>query len=451
MSNAAVTSNSIEQALTPQLKAYYANRRLMWRNLTLIALLNMGWGIVYTVIGPMMAFRLLDVGVAENTQATINSANGWAVSFLVMWFSWMSDHTVNKIGRRKPYVFISAPFIVMSVIVFPFVAHPGMFWVIIGVLAVSKIAGDLKDSTFPLLNIDCIERSMLARANSVFTVVGGIIAFAAMRGAGYVVQEVDAGRIAPWAPYVFGGAFMTITTSLAWFIKEPVIHNPATEKFKPWSTFKVAARDKRIFILMLGVAMVISYQHTSEQWTWFWARDNLHIEKKDIFNALSWAGLINIALAYPTGWLIDRWGGLQVTIIYVLCSITCFVLAVVAHDINSLILLSIGTTITFPLYLAADIMVYKNAEPKDVGSITSTNACIRNAYRATLGLVTGWSIFWSGHKYFIGFSIGIVMTLVGLVCLLIYFSMMRWGTRPQVVEEVAEMEAAEVIGQGSNA
>ena len=71
--------------LSPELKAYYANRPLMWRNLTLIALLNMGWGIVYTVLGPMMMFRLLDVGVGENIQATIGSANGWAVSFLVMW------------------------------------------------------------------------------------------------------------------------------------------------------------------------------------------------------------------------------------------------------------------------------------------------------------------------------------------------------------------------------
>ena len=290
MNDAAATTDAFQQSLTPELRAYYADRKLMWRNLTLIAALNMGWGIVFTVIGPMMALRMLEVGVGENVQATMNSVNGWAVSFLVMWFSWMSDHTVSKIGRRKPYVFISAPFIVMSVIVFPFIAQPGMFWVIVAVIAVSKIAGDLKDSTFPLLNIDCIERSMLARANSIFTVVGGIIGFVVMRFAGYVVKEIDAGNIAPWAPYVFGGAFMAVTTSLAWFIKEPRIFNPAKERFKPWSTFKVAARDKRIFILMLGVAMVISYQHTSEQWTWFWAKENLHIEKKDIFNALSWAG-----------------------------------------------------------------------------------------------------------------------------------------------------------------
>jgi uncharacterized membrane protein len=49
-------------------------------------------------------------------------------------------------------------------------------------------------------------------------------------------------------------------------------------------------------------------------WIWFWAKETLGLERGEIFFALSWAGLLNIALAYPIGWVIDRFGGFRVVI-----------------------------------------------------------------------------------------------------------------------------------------
>jgi uncharacterized membrane protein len=73
-----------------------------------------------------------------------------------------------------------------------------------------------------------------------------------------------------------------------------------------------------------------------------------------------------------------------------------------------------------PLYAAADIMVYKSADPKDVGSMTSSSACIRNMYNALLSLVAGWAIFLFSHNFRIGFIMGIVMSTVGLAMFFIY-------------------------------
>ena len=97
--------------------AYYANVPLLWRNVIMIGIANLGWSMVFTIVGPLMTLKLLDLGVRENIQATITSVNGWALSFLVMWFSWMSDHTVTRIGRRKPYLFLAAPFIIADFLV----------------------------------------------------------------------------------------------------------------------------------------------------------------------------------------------------------------------------------------------------------------------------------------------------------------------------------------------
>lgn len=398
----------------PELAAYYANTPLMWRNVILIGISNLGWSMVFTIVGPLMTLKLLDLGVRENIQATIASVNGWALSFLVMWFSWMSDHTVTRIGRRKPYLFLAAPFIIMPILVFPFAAKAGWVWLLITMQIISMIAMDMKASTFPLLAIDCVPRHLLARTNSLFHVVGGIMGFLVMRYAGALIQ------VAEWFPFVLGGSLMTLTTLVAFLIKEPPIQHPATEPFKVWSTFKVAARDKRIFWLMLGVGMINGYVTMNNQWLWFWAKETLHLERQEIFRSLSWAGLMNIALAYPVGWIIDKWGGFKVVMIYWVGQVICFLWAMQVHDKTGLIVLSLAMTLVGPLYAGADIMVYKSADPKDVGSITSTNSCIRNGYNATLGFVAGWVIFFFGHNFRIGFVIGIVMSTVGLVMFIIH-------------------------------
>lgn len=403
-------------AQAPELVAYYADRKLMVRNVTLIGLCNISWHVAVMITGPLISLRMLELGLRENIQATINSVNGFALSFLVMLFSWMSDHTVSKLGRRKPYLFASAPFIVVATVAFPFIDEPVFLWLIVVLWVVKMVAMDLKASTFPLLNIDCVPRPLLAQANSVFTIAGGIVGFVAMRSVGTLLG------VAEWVPFVFAGGLMTITTITAFWIKEPPIFHPAKESFKLWSTFKVAATDRRIFVLMAGVALVNGYFVMQNAWLWFWAKETLGLQRKEIFEALSWAGLLNIALAYPTGWLIDRWGAIKVATVYFIGQLACFAMAMSVSDKGGLIALSLAGTVVAPLYAAVDIMVYKKAPEKDVGSITSTNSAIRNAWNAVFGAAAGWIIFWCHHNYRIGYLMGISATTAGFTLLWVY----RW-------------------------
>jgi Na+/melibiose symporter-like transporter len=339
-----------------------------------------------------------------------------------MWFSWMSDHTHTRIGRRKPYLFAAAPFIIIPMVIFPFFAEPGWVWFLIVLQVISMIAMDMKSSTFPLLNIDCVSRDMLARANSVLTIAGGVMGFLSMRYVGDMI------KVSEYLPYLVGAGVMTATTLVAFLIKEPNIVHPATESFKPWSTFQVAARaDKRIFLLIIGVAMVSGFMTMQTQWLWFWSKETLQLERGDIFSALSWASLVNIVLAYPVGWLIDRWGGLRVVLLYWVGQVACFAWAMNVDNKMGLIVLSLATTIVAPLFGAADIMVYKTADPKDVGSITSTSACIRNGYNATLVFISGWVIHFTGQNYRVTFVLGIVMSSIGLLMFFIYRRAMQRG------------------------
>jgi MFS family permease len=421
----------VNQATTPELAAYYADRRLLWRNITLIGICNMGWFTVMGIVTPLMTLRLLEMGVHEGPQATIQSINGMAVSFLVLYFSWKSDHTASRLGRRKPYLFLAAPFIIGSIALFPFFDYKS---VLVGLMLAEMLFMDIKLSTFPLLNIDCVPRNLLGRMNSVFTIAGGVVGFAAAQLAGHLLA------VAEWFPYIFGAAVMTLTTFAAYWIKEPPVQCSTTETFKLWSTFKVAARDKRIFILMLAVALIISYQHTAEQWTWFWAKQTLHIEKADIYKAFSWGNLLNVIIAYPVGWLIDRWGGWRIVLTYWLCAFACFCYAMTVHDQSGLIVLLLAQTVAWPLFQGVDITVYKSADPAEVGSITSTSACIRSAYRASLGFSSGWLIQLAAHNYRLGFIVGIIMSTLGLALFFLY----RWTmTRtPPTTQPAAQEQAA---------
>ena len=408
--------------ITPEMAAYYGDERLMRRNVVLIGISTIGWAVTDALIVPLVAMRLLDLGARENVQGTITSINSWAVSFLVMYFSWKSDHTVTSIGRRKPFLFLAAPFIIGAMLLFPLFNEARWIWVLVGLFIVKMVFMDIKASTFPLLSIDCVQRDVLARANSIITIAGGLSGFIMMQLAGRIIAVAD------WFPFVLGGVIMALATLNAIWIKEPPIKNPPTEPFKLWSTFKVAATDKRIFWLMAGVAMLNSYLVMNTQWLWFWSKQNLHLDRADIFQALSWAGLANVVLAYPVGWVIDRWGGFRVVLLMWVGQLACFCWAMNVGDKTGLIILSLGTTVIGPLYAGADMMVYKSANPKDIGSITSTNACIRNVFRATLGLVSAWFIFFLGHNYRIGFVMGIVMSTVGVLMFFIHHRVMQRGS-----------------------
>ncbi|HEY3320011.1 MAG TPA: MFS transporter [Planctomycetota bacterium] len=397
---------------------YYKNRRLTVWNLTIIGISNMGWNVAAKVCTALITLKMLELGLKEDVQGTISSANSVAVSFLVMVFSWYSDHTISRLGRRKPYIFISAPFIIGSLVIFPFIARPNLIWAIILVQAIYLLFMDLKQSTFPLLNIDCVPRDMLGRGQAVFAIADGLVTFFAMSYTDTVAKYAE------WLPYTVCGAIMTVTTIVALLIKEPPVYNPRTESFKPWSTFKVAARDKRVFVLFLGVGMVLSYATMAEQWMWLWAADSLKINRADLFDALRWAGLVNVILAMPLGWIIDRFGSLRVVCVYWALSVACCAYAMSVHDKNGLLILSLAHAIVFPMYAAADVMVYKTTDPREIGSITSTNSCLRNFYRGMIVAASTWAISSHGSNYRIGFAMGIVMMTVGVAMFFIHRRLM---------------------------
>lgn len=414
MSNQTSSSTLAQSAemVSPEMSTYYNDRPLMWRNLWLITLLSLGWGVVFTVVSPLIQLQMNKIGFGERALGMLGAVNSWVYSYFVMYFAWKSDHTVSHFGRRVPYLFMSAPVIVISVIVFPFLHW---MWLAAVVFLLQAFFMDIKAATIPLLNIDCMPRRMLARAGLPTTITMGILSFFAL-SYGMKLAEWN-----EYAPYFLGGAVLIVTTLVGGFlICEPPVRNPTTEMFKPWSAMKVAWEDPRRIVLMISVSLFQAYLTTYWSWVWLFAKNTLGLSRVDTGQAMAWGALVSLIVAGPIAWLVDHISP------YKLLSVFCGLLGIhlllvfQIHDTSSLMFVACLSSFLVPLYGAADIMVYRTVDPKVVGSMTSTNSCLRGIFNGGLAFGMGVLIEHTGHNYYIAFVAAYGLQLLGLVALFSY-------------------------------
>lgn len=416
----------IPHELTPELKAYYDNRKLMWRNVWWFMILNIGWGIVFAVINPLMTLRMNspEIGMGEAMISGISATNSYIVSFLVMYFSWKSDHTISRWGRRIPFLWISAPFIILTICIFPFVTSK---WVLLGVMIIQLFFMDMKSSTISLLPIDMAPRHILARVNVIPGLVMGALTFLVLR---YGMRLSD---VSEKLPYLLGAGIMVCTTLLGGFnIKEPPIRKPATESFKPWSALKVGWRDRRMIVLMLAVPMLQALSTMYATWIWLFAKNSLHLTRTEMGASLAWASILGMALSFPCAWMTDRVSPYKLAGISLTLNGLLFLSLMRVSSPNGLILVAFMSCLSNCFGGVLYMMVFRSAHPAEMGSVTSSLALVNNSFLATMTLVSGQLIERLGHNYKAAFVMGFGISILGFCMLLYYRHLMKSGCHPVV-------------------
>ena len=183
-----------------RIDSFFADRKLMWRNVWWITFGHFGMALSMTIVEPLMNLRLKSIGVSESSVGLITSINLWAVSFLVMYFSWKSDHCTSQLGRRTPFVLISLPFIAVALVLFPLFSQK---WLLIGLMLLYFFFNDMKASTYPLLAIDCVSKEVLARVSGLVAIMISIAGFLSSR-IGSRMADVNPTRV-----FVGAAAIMT--------------------------------------------------------------------------------------------------------------------------------------------------------------------------------------------------------------------------------------------------
>ena len=433
MSNSNYNPLEMPHELTPELKAYYNNRPLLWRNIWWFMTLNIGWGICFTLVGPLMTLRMnsAEIGMGESMIGSIIAVNAYAVSFLVMYFSWKSDHTISRWGRRIPFLWISAPFIISSVLVFPFIHDK---WILLVVVIIQLFFMDMNNSTISLLPIDLVPRNFLARVGVIPAMVMGVLSFFVLR---YGMKLSD---MSETLPYLIGGGVMLCTSLLGGLnIKEPPIRTPATESFKPWSALKVGWRDRRIIVLMLAVPMIGALPNMYNAWVWLMAKNELHLTRTEMGASLAWASIAGMILSFPVAWMVDRISPYKLAAISLSMNVIFFIALMRVNSANDLILASLIFLVANCFNGVASIMVFRSAHPAEVGSVTSSLALVNNAFNATMMLVSGQLIERLGHNYKAAFVLGLSISAMGFGMLLLYRHLMKKGRHPAAAPVIAQV------------
>lgn len=406
-----------------ELAAYYQDRRQLRRNIASLVICNLGWGVVLTLVLPLMTLHMSAQGVSSYQLGLIGSANAVLVSILVMYFSWKSDHTVSRLGRRTPYLLVSAPFVIAPIILFPLFPHPVS---LVLLYCVHILFMDLKGSTYALLPIDCVPRASLARFGSIFGILGGLVAFASLHW-GFLLKDLGEA-----APYFIGGGVMACTTLAALLLREPPIANPTAESWRPWTTLRVGWKDRPTVLLMISVALLNGFNVMFGTWIWLYARNDLGLEAGEIARLLSWNPLIGLAMAWPAAWVVDRFAGIRPVLVMWCGQIAACVILLARPGPDGLLAAAIIHAVVWPFYAGADILVVRSVHPRDVGSVTASNSFTRNLASGAMIFASGWLIDrLAGHQA--AFLVGVAVNTVGLVLFLFYLAMRRGGRAPPPV------------------
>jgi DNA-binding winged helix-turn-helix (wHTH) protein len=189
---------------------------------------------------------------------------------------------------------------------------------------------------------------------------------------------------------------------------------------------RIAARDKRMLVLMVAVALLNAFPMIFKTWVWFYAKTKLGLSIGQTGAAMSWGLLLQIVVSYPAGWLIDRFGSYLALVIGWFLMIGLAVFSLKVHSASGLILLTVLYSLVMALKVAGDTILWKTMDKADTGSYTATVAMIRNFCTGTVIAISGFIIRWTG-SYIAAFWFGFVLSSIALVVFFVYRHLMRAG------------------------
>ena len=421
---------------------------LMWNDfsLMLIEQLNSLTGFIYK-----------DHGATYAQMAVIGSVGG----FLSMWInpaiSTWSDRFRSKFGRRRPFLFFSAPLFAVTLAAIPFM--PDLHDYLSGISAFQPFLARLPLdgrvffiamavilcgffnamllSIFSYLYWDVVPENVMGRFQSLSTnclfIAGLVWNFFILGWADHNIKAV----------YLGTSAFCLIVYLIStWRIREGSCPPPEPRKsggwFAPVRTYCVECFSKPYFLWIFGGSLLFQLGNAGGMYQTFYLRYDLGLDLATIGWTQGWAQTVTtifgLLCGFGIGALVDRWKPVRLLgLVYLAMAAVCVASYFLVVDKWSyLISFSVLSVLRFCMGVvlgAFTIAVF----PRDkLGQFCSAQAIFYQICLYAVGPLIGLLFDWLQNNRFGFFWMGMFYGLSGIAYLKVYGN---WRKRHRIVPE----------------
>jgi MFS family permease len=296
----------------PQLRAFYDDKRLFYRNVFWLVFGGAAATLGVNLANTVMPLHMAKIGLDAEEISSVMAIRGYLTLPLALFLAQLSDRWQGKAGRRLPFLAASIPFTVAGMVLFPCTSS-ALSCVLI--FAVFYFAMNVKYDAYPFIAYDIARKPHWGRVNGLSLVMGGI---AAWLGQIWLMPMMDEkGDLHVYVLAAFILAVASIATVL--FSKEPPLCTETPPDFNPVKVIghviRVGFSDKRIVQLFVASALVCGFA-VSAMYIPLQAQVNMGMSTGDIgTQILQYGAIINTCMVFFTGWAIDKIGSTKAILV----------------------------------------------------------------------------------------------------------------------------------------
>lgn len=230
----------------------------------------------------------------------------------------LSDATVSRLGKRKPYILIGAPVAALAFATIPLMLGQSLAAFML-VLVVMILAVDVIRTPIIALMPDITPSPLRSQANGVINLMGGLGAVLAFLIGGALYRQSTV------APFMFGAALLLLGCFLVvGLVSVPIDSGGAAQKRQLWQQLRDGlAEQRRVFqglivaqrqgdssvLALLGAifSLFLAYSALTVFFTSF-ALDSLQVERGQESQMLTFFALAIVVFALPGGLIGGRIG-----------------------------------------------------------------------------------------------------------------------------------------------
>jgi Na+/melibiose symporter-like transporter len=368
------------------------------RQMVILALMAGGFGTVEQITNnlvPITVRHFTDSAMIISAILATNRLFGFVVQPYVCW---KSDFVRTRWGRRRPFFLIGLPLTIIAMVcvgLLPLLVtgdarHSwGALALVVVVNVFMQAVVDVNWGALEPLYADTFRQEQLGRASSIRQIAGQLINLAMVS---YVIGWADINEI---YPYLFSAVCVAASFLLMVFAirEQPADAPPKPARYNPIAHLRLLRQSDNARLAFICASNLV-LPATFFLFTSLYVTDTLGLSKTELGRAQILGPFLTIALAFPTGWLVDRHGPKWVMAAgFMLYAIAFAGLAFFTHDFWSLFsfMTVIGVAQVVAL-MPMTAMVFQYAGSSERGQLFGIIQFTRAFSAFVMTLVLGWAV-----------------------------------------------------------